>query len=166
MPGQLERELHARRIFRKALVDAELEDRRRGPGGAARSPAATGVVAGAQRDDLALRGFGQRRNGAADEGRIAFMLDQRGAALALPAAGFELQECFERGPTSSGLRATSKRDGAVLCEAMALPAQLLELLGAERLVQQRRRRPASRRGWRGCRIEDARLQAVAVAAPP
>ena len=38
--------------------------------------------------------------------------------------------------TSSGVRATSKRDGAVLGQPMALPAQLLQLLGAERVAQQ------------------------------
>ena len=44
MPRQIERQLHARRKFREAFVDAELEDRRRDPDAAARSPAATGVA--------------------------------------------------------------------------------------------------------------------------
>ena len=42
-----------------------------------------------QRHDLALAGFGERGRGATDEGGIAVVLDQRGAALALPAAGLQ-----------------------------------------------------------------------------
>ena len=109
MPRQIERELHARRKFRKALVDAELEieravlvpqhDRRRRP--AYRRPAASRSRIGRSRR---ARGVG-----AADEGGIALVLDQRGAALAFPAAGLERQEYFERGATSSRVRATSKR---------------------------------------------------------
>jgi hypothetical protein len=43
---------------------------------------------GAKRDDLALRGLRQGRYGAADEGRITGVLNQRGAAIAFPSAGF------------------------------------------------------------------------------
>ena len=39
--------------------------------------------------------------------------------------------------TSSGVRATSKRDRAVLGQPMALAAQFLQLLGAQRVAQQR-----------------------------
>ena len=95
MPGQIERQLHARREFRKALVDAELEKE-----GAVLMPEYDSgrdrCIAGTQRHDLALASLGECRRGAADEGGVAFVLAQRGAALALPAAGFQPQENFER----------------------------------------------------------------------
>ena len=60
MPGQVERQLHAGRKFREALVDAELEIER-----AILMPqhdrGRDRRVAGAQRHDLALAGFGERR---------------------------------------------------------------------------------------------------------
>ncbi len=115
VPGQIERELHARRKFRKALVDAELEvegailvpqhdcrrDRR---------------SAGPKRHDLALAGLGERRRGAPDKTGIAVVLDQRGAALAFPAAGLQHQECFERGRDFLARARDFKMDGAV-CSA-------------------------------------------------
>ena len=135
MPGQIQRQLHARRKFRKALVDAELEvegavlvtqhDRGRHR-----------RVAGAQRHDLALAGLRERRGGAADKGRIAGVLSERGAALALPAAGFQLQEGLERRGDIAWLAGDVELDGAVLGEAVALAAQLLQFLGAERFLQQ------------------------------
>ena len=59
MPGEIERQLHARRISCKTLVDAELEEEsailmaQHDAGGHRRR-------AGAKGHDLALRGFGQR----------------------------------------------------------------------------------------------------------
>ncbi len=161
MAGELERELHARRIFCKALVDAELEEE----GAILMAQHDAGghrCRAGAQRDDLALRGLCQRGNRAANEGRIARILDQRGAALAFPAAGLELQECFERRPDLVGLARDLEGDRPVLFEAMALATQLLELFGAERLMQQRF--TILRRVEAGADVgaEDARLQAVAI----
>src|SRR3954469_4133519 len=90
--------------------------------------------AGAKGDDLALRGFCQRGNGAPDEDCIAGMLDQRGSALALPATGFELQKYLERRPDLVGAARDIEHDGAVFFEAMPLAAQLLELFGAERVA--------------------------------
>src|SRR5262249_12474276 len=91
----------------------------------------------AQGDDLALAGLGERWYGAANEGGIACVLGERGAALALPAAGFELQEGFERRSRRLGCARDLEGDGAVPFEAAALTAQLLELLRSERIAQQR-----------------------------
>jgi len=62
------------------------------------------------------------------------MLDQRGAALALPATGFELQKCLERGPDLVEAARDVEHDCAVFFETVALAAQLLELFGAERVA--------------------------------
>ena len=134
VPGQIQRQLHAGRKFRKTLVDAELEvegavlmaqhDRR-----------GHRDLAGAQRHDLALAGLGQRRSGAADEGRIALVLPKRGAALALPAAGFQHQECFDRGSDFRGRARHLEIDGAVFGKAVALAAQFFQLLRAQRIAQ-------------------------------
>jgi hypothetical protein len=95
MPRQGERERHSGGIFRETLVDAELEKE-----GAGLMPqhdsGCDRRIAGAQGDDLALTGPGQRLGGAADEGRIALELDQRRAALSLPDAGFEREKGLGR----------------------------------------------------------------------
>ena len=120
--------------FAKSLVDAELEIE-----GAVLVPqhdrGRDRRVAGMERDDLALAGLGQRRGGATDEGGVTFVLQKRGAARALPAAGFECEEGFERGCDVSLRSGNFKTNGAVPGEAVALPAQLLQFLGAERLGQ-------------------------------
>ena len=136
MPGQIERQLHARRKFRKTLVDAELEikrailmpqhDRGRDRG-----------IAGAQGHDLALTRLGERHGGAPHETGIAVVLHQRGAALAFPAAGFERQECLDRGRDLFRRSRHLEMHGAVLGQPMALAAQFLQLLGAQRVAQQR-----------------------------
>ena len=95
VPGQVERQLHAGRKFREALVDAELEIERailmpQHDGGGDRR------VAGAQRHDFALAAFGERHGGAADKAGVAVVLRQRGAALGLPAAGLQRQEILDR----------------------------------------------------------------------
>src|SRR5689334_2492562 len=96
MACQIERELHAGRELCKTLIDADLEEE-----GAVlmpqHDPCGHRRGARAQGDDLALANLGKRRSGAADEGGIAIVLRQRGAALALPAAGFEREEAFEGG---------------------------------------------------------------------
>ena len=125
-------------------------------------PAATGVVPARSVMTSHCARLCQRGNRAANEGRIARMLDQRGAALAFPATGLELQECFERRPDLVGLARDREGDGPVLFEAMALATQLLEFLGAERAMQQRftiLRRVEAGAGVGG---EDTRLQAVAI----
>ena len=83
-----------------------------------------------------LAGLRKRRGGAADKGRIAGVLSERGAALALPAAGFQFQEDLDRRCDVSWRARDVELDGAVLGEPVALAAQLLQFLGAERLVQQ------------------------------
>ena len=135
MPRQIERELHAGREFCKAFVDAELEEE-----GAVLVPQHDARrhrrISGAQRHDLAIAGLGKRRGGAADKGGIADILQQRGAALGFPAAGFQFEENL-RGRGNFIRRARDvKTDLAMFGEAVALPAQLLQLLGAERLAQQ------------------------------
>ena len=128
IPGQFHRQLHARRKFCKALVDAELE--------------VEGAVlmaqhdcrghrrfAGPQRHDLALAGLGQRRGSATDESRVAIVLAERGAALALPAAGLQHQEWFNRGADVGRRPRHVEMDGAVFGEAIALTAQFVGLFG-------------------------------------
>ncbi len=135
MPRQVERQLHAGRKFRKTLVDAELEvecavlmpehdrgrDRR---------------IAGMQCHDFALAGLGERLGGAPDKAGIAFVLPERGAALAFPAAGFERQEDLDRRGDRFRRPRHVETDRAVLGKPVALPAQFLQLLSAERVAQQ------------------------------
>jgi len=136
MAGQLERQLHARRILCKPLVDAELEEERailvaqHDAGGHRR-------CAGAQADDLALTGFGECGRGTANESGIAGVLDQRGAALAFPAARFEPQEGFEHCPDALRRASNVERDRAMLFEPVLLAPKLLELLGPEGFPQHR-----------------------------
>ncbi len=135
MPRQLERELDAGRILRKALVDAELEPERtilvpQHDAGCDRR------VAGVQRDDLALAACGHGRGGAADEAGVARMLGERGAAIGLPAARFQRRKTSTMRGDVRGRRRDREADLAVLGETVALPSQLLQLLGAERVAQQ------------------------------
>ena len=91
-------------------------------------------VAGAQGDDFALPGLGQRLGGTADEGSVALDLDQRGAALSFPAARFEREKRFGRcGDVCRRLR-DLEADRAVFGQPMALAAQLFQLLAAERVA--------------------------------
>ena len=55
--------------------------------------------------------------------------------VGLPAAGFQRQECFERGRDLFGCARDVETDRAMLGQAMALAAQFFELLGAQRLAQ-------------------------------
>src|SRR5258707_1308472 len=129
LPGQIQRQLHARRKFRETLVDAELEvegavlmtqyDR----GCHRRTP-------GVQRHDLALARRCEAFGGATDKGRIAGVLPERRAALALPAAGFQFQEGLDRRCDIPGLARDVEPDGAVLGEAVAPAAPLLQFLAA------------------------------------
>ena len=135
MPRQLDRELHARREFRKAFVDAELEEER----AISMSQHDTGGnrrLASAQQNDLALAGCGERHRGAADEGGIALVLHQRGAALGLPAAGFDLQEHLDRGRDALGRARDVKTHRPMLGKPVTLTAQLLQFLGPKRFLQQ------------------------------
>src|SRR5579872_4617614 len=95
MPRQVERELDARRVFRKRLVDAELEVE-----GAVEMPEHDGSgdrpLAGMHGDDFALAAFGKALGRVSDEVEIAAVLPERGAALALPAADFEREKNFDR----------------------------------------------------------------------
>ena len=149
MPGQIERQLHARRKFREALVDAELEIERavlmaqHDRGGDRR-------LAGAQRHDLALAGC--RR--APTVARRIKAASPSSCASAVPRLAFQplassVRNISIAAATSSGVRATSKCDGAVLGEAVALAAQFFQFLRrpARRAAIHRRR--ASRRGRRG-----------------
>src|SRR4051812_21796724 len=82
---QIQCQLDARRIFRKALVDAELEEE--GTILMAQYDAGRyGDVAGHETDDLTGPVLRERGCGASDESRIAIMLDQRCSAPPLPAA--------------------------------------------------------------------------------
>ena len=67
---------------------------------------------------------------------IAVVLDQRGAALALPAAGLQPQEDLERGSDFLARARNVETHGAMLGQPMALAAQFLQLLGAQRVAQQ------------------------------
>ena len=96
MPGQVQRQLNARRKFCELFVDADLEEERAvlmpqdDSGGNRR-------IARAQRYDLALVRCRERGGCAANKTGIAIVLRQRGAARAFPAAGFQRQEGLERG---------------------------------------------------------------------
>ena len=160
MPGQIERQLHARREFRKALVDAELEIEgavlmpQHDAGGHRR-------LAGPQRHDLALAGGRERRRGAADEAGIAVVLHQRGAALGFPAAGFQLQEGLDRGGDvvrrARDRRNAPRRARRGGCAAGAAPS--VSSARAPRAAIPRRR--AWRRARRGHAIAARAAQAVA-----
>src|SRR5665647_3828085 len=106
------------------LVDAELEEE-----GAVLMPEHdTGRdrrVAGVERHDLALAGLGERGRGAPDKSGVAVILDQRGAALSLPAPGFQLQKHLERGGDLLAGPRNVETDGAMFGQPMALAAQLL-----------------------------------------
>src|SRR5580704_8846138 len=93
-------------------------------------------AAGAQAHDLALAGFGERSGCASDEASIAFVLLERGATPAFPAAGLEFEECFERGGHILRSARDDEGDRAMLRQPIALTAQLLQLLRAERVAQQ------------------------------
>ena len=93
-------------------------------------------LAGAQRHDLAIAGFRKPDGGAADKGGIADILQQRGAALGLPAGGFQFKEDFRRGGDFVRRARNVKTHRAMLGEAVALAAQFFQFLGAERLAQQ------------------------------
>ena len=93
-------------------------------------------LAGAQRHDFAIAGFRKPDGGAADEGGIANILQQRGAAPGFPAGGFQFKEDFRRRRDFVRRARNVKTNRAVLGEAVALAAQFLQLLGAERLAQQ------------------------------
>jgi hypothetical protein len=135
MPGEIERQLHTGRKFRKAFVDAELEVK-----GAILMPKDDGRcdrrIARPQRHDLALAAGSERRGRAPDKGCIAVVLDQRGAAAGFPAAGFESQKYLDRGCDFRRRARHIETDGAVLGQPMALAAQFLQFLGTERITQQ------------------------------
>src|ERR1700720_2336092 len=135
MPRQVERQLYSGRKLRKPLVDAELEVER-----AVLMPehdrGCDRRIAGVQRHDFALAGLGESFGGAPDKAGIAVVLPERGAAPRFPAAGFEREENLD----SRSYRVLRPRhietDRAVLCEPIALPAQFLQFLAAERVPQQ------------------------------
>ena len=89
-----------------------------------------------QRHDLALAGLGKRRGRAAYKGRVTIILPKRGAALRLPATGLQGQECLQRACHFRGRARDVETDGAMLGEAVALAAQLLQFLCAQRFMQQ------------------------------
>ena len=157
---QLERELHARREFRKTLIDAELEIER-----AILMPQHDGRrnrrVTGAQRHDLALAVLGKRSRCATDKSGVAFILRERRAALTLPAAGFKLHENLDRPRDLVRRTCRVEADCAVFGEPMALAAQLLQFLVPQRLTQQFFR--IARRIQAGTEIglEHARTQVLA-----
>jgi len=135
MPRQIERQLHAGREFGEALVNAELEIER-----AIQMPEhdrrGDRRIAGAQRHDFALTAFGECRGGAADKSGVACVLHQRGAALGLPAAGFQIKETLECGCDVVGRARHVEAYGAVLGEALTLAAQFLQFLGAQCIAEQ------------------------------
>ena len=92
--------------------------------------------ASAQGHDFTLAALGQRRARAADESRVAIVLEQSGAPFPFPAAGFQREERFERRHDIARRMRDLKRDVALLGEAVTLPAQLFQLLDAERVAQQ------------------------------
>ena len=137
MPRQLERQLHAGREFRKALVDAELEDRTRGPDGAARSPAATGVSPARSvmisHWPVAASATAARRMKAASPSSCISAVPR----WAFQPLASSVKERLERGARRrAGVRATSKCTVAMLGQPVALAAQLLQFLGAQRFAQQ------------------------------
>ena len=93
-------------------------------------------LAGAQRHDLALAGLGERRRGAADEARIASSWISAVPRLPFQPLASSRRNVSSAAATSSRVRATSKRDSAMLGQPVALAAQFLQFLGAERVAQQ------------------------------
>ena len=67
---------------------------------------------------------------------IAVVLLQRGAALAFPAGGFQRQEYLDRGCDLPRGARHLETDLAVLGQPVALAAQFLEFLRAQRVAQQ------------------------------
>ena len=72
-----------------------------------------------------------------DEAIKALLRAERGAALALPAGRFEFQELLEGGLRLLRRDRHRKTHLAVVSEAIALAAQLFQLLRAERILKQR-----------------------------
>src|SRR5260370_16809095 len=87
-------------------------------------------IASTQGHDFALADFSERLGSTPDKTGIALVLHERGTALGLPAAGFEVEEYLKRGCDVCGRTRHIETDGAVLGEAMALAAQLLQFLGS------------------------------------
>ena len=135
MPGQVERQLHAGRKLRKALVNPELEVER-----AALVPkhdcGRDRRIACPQRHDLALAAFGERHGGAADKSGVALALDHGGAALSPPSRGFQGEKNLKGGRDVCGRARRVEMDLAMLGKAMALAAQFLQFPGAEGVEQQ------------------------------
>ena len=104
--------------------------------------------------------FGQALRGTADEAQIAFALSQRGAALTLPAAGFQRQKNLNRAGDLVGRAGDRKPHRAVLGEAVALAPQLLQLLGAERVAQHFIGLAPGIKTGAQMRMQDDRLQAI------
>src|ERR1700720_3964564 len=127
MPRQVERQLYSGRKLRKPLVDAELEVER-----AVLMPehdrGCDRRIAGMQRHDFALAGLGETFGGAPDKAGIAVVLPERGAALAFPAARFECKENLDGRRDRVLCPRHLETNRAVLGEAIALPAQFLQLL--------------------------------------
>ena len=109
MPGQIERQLHARRKFRKALVDAELEDRKRGPDAATRCRPRPGY-----RRRAASRSRTDRFRPAPAVARRMKLASPSCWTSAVPRSPFQplassVRNVSIAAATSSGVRATSKR---------------------------------------------------------
>jgi len=157
MPGQVERQLHARRIFRKALVDAELEEE-----SAVLMPQARCAATGSRRCEASRSRIGrsrQRGYGTADEGGVTVVLDQRGAALAFqplaPAAG--TSRARRRLPPACARRRNAQRryrrgDGAggAFLSFLAPSASRSNSSASRVASRQARRRDCSTRGRKPC----------------
>src|SRR3569832_1504018 len=92
-------------------------------------------VAGMHGHDFALSGFGKASRGMAYEAQIAPVLSERGAALALPAAGLERKKDLNRTADFLDAARDAKSHGAVLGKPVALAAQFFQLFGAQRVAQ-------------------------------
>ena len=136
MPGQVERQLHARRKSCKALVDAELE--------------VEGAILMPQHDRGRDRGSRRR---ASSRSRTAPVSASAGAARrtkaaspsscisAVPRLPFQplassCRNVSSAAATCSRVRATSKRTAPCSAKPMALAAQLLQFLCAQRIMKQ------------------------------
>ena len=160
MARQIERELHARRAFGEALVDAHLEIK-----GAIEMPQHDAgrdrYVAGVQSYDFAVAARSRIEYGAADEGSVAFVLSQGGAALGFPSAGFEREERAEIAFDFARCGGDGEDHVAMFCEPVALAAQFLELLRPQCIAQQVVGVPCGVKAGALVTLQDARFQSAA-----
>ena len=165
MPGQIERQLHAGREFRETLVDAELEIER-----AVLMPQHDARLRPACRRRAASRSRTGRCSASAGVARRMKAASPSSCASAVPRLAFQPLASSARKVSSArrdiaGRARHLEMDLAMLGQAVALAAQLLQLLCAERIAQQfigvaRRVEAGAHMG-----LQHARLHAVALAAP-